>query len=1014
MSLSPCNPCCCSDCTDKPRQLLITASYGLESGVTLGAGPNNAGQQGDVSTKCTPPAASVSVARVRSTSAGGGYTAAPSITLSGGGGEVTVAAVATATVTSPIREITITSGGSGYKTAPLVSFPGPADGVIRAAKAEAAIEGAVTSVTLTGQGQYASTPSVSIAGGTGAQVQATIGNGFVSSITLTDGGSGYTSPPSVVIDGNATAVAYLFKGAVYAVYMTSGGSGYSTVPQVQLQGGGGTGAKATANALFSVVSLAVTAGGQGYPENPAVSFSGGGEVAAATATATISGSVVSVQLSDAGSYKNVTKSSDGSWRIDWPTVKFASGSAQASLSFSGGVSLAGGGGAGYTVKPAVVLSGGGGNGAAGEADLTWMPSQTSVVDIRNCQAVAAGSICTSTTVAGGSYPPVPCGGCGSVPVLGAVEPPTTVRFGERLSYSVRASTTALTGSPSARTASGNPRELDLLFDGEAAYVHYRQQWSGNGGYWDEARQILFPDTQTEETVWLKRLFTRVQPQSALTELYETAINSLEPSGPKAVGFSTPTLGLTLSSVSLPVVQPVFASFEDMKGDVFWQIVGLVMQHPGANLFIAPDQTVAYLRRRSGNGYYWNDRVPVVFTAAYSPPDVFGVATVAFSREPVFSFGFSPSWREGDYLMDSASVTDQGETTAPNGTYPLGIILRSGHAGAPLAGVFGYTLPYVTYTIAGGKVTGVDIISGGLIRGPANLATVTLDSEAVDLVPRIATGKSTFTRTEQRTAPTLTATAGGAAVLGVNLTQTADQNNKSVWRVSSVTVSKNGTGYKADQEVTFSTTDTVAESAVAKIVIPSRETPTLVASVSGGIGGQLSVSYTKAGQAWQVSSVSVASAGTGYTPFSGVTFSLGENDVEQSAAYAYIDSDAVTGAITSATVSSPGSYYKQPTSIQSISVLNGGRYYAITITETAEPLPEAFCKGSVESSWSRRRYAANQDGYPDAVRDPIDAGTKYTERIQLGQGCWKSGSGTYNDDFTRTRTCSFPELTFEFQ
>jgi hypothetical protein len=956
----------------------------------------------------------VSVARVRSTSAGGGYTAAPSITLSGGGDEVTIAAVATATVTSPIREITVTSGGGGYSTAPLVSFPGPAEGVIRAAKATAVIEGTVASITISNPGQYASTPSVSITGGTGAQVQATIGNGFVSSITLTDGGSGYTSPPSVVIDGNATAVAYLFKGSVYAVYMISGGSGYSTVPQVQFQGGGGTGAKATASALFSVVSLALTAGGQGYQENPEVSFSGGGEVTAATATATISGSVVSVQLSDAGSYKNVTKSSDGSWRIGWPTLKFASGSAQASLSFSGGVSLAGGGGAGYTAKPAVVLSGGGGTGAAGEADLTWMPSQTSVIDMKNCQGAAAGSICTSTSVAGGSYPPVPCVGCGSVPVFVGAEPPTTVRFGESLSYGVLASTAAVGGSPSARTASGDPGDLDLLFDKEAAYVYYRHQWSGNGGYWDDERQILFQDTQTEEAIWLKRLFTRVPPENALAELYETDGNRLEPSGPRAIGFSMPTLGLTLGGVSLPAVQPAFARREDIKGDNFWQVSGLVMQHPGANLFIAPDQTVAYLRRRSGNAYYWNDRVRVLFTAAYSPPDVFGTETVAFSKSPEFAFGFSPSWREGDYVMDSASVIDQGETTAPNGTYTLGIILRGGHAGWPLAGAFGYTLPSVTYTISDGRVTDVSVASGGLVRGPATLLSVTLDSDEVDLVPRIATGKSTYTRTEERTEPTLTATVGGDAILNVTIAESVDQNNKAVWQVSGVSLSKNGTGYKADQEVTFLTTDTVAEGAVAKIIIPSRETPTLVASVSGGIGGQLSVSYTKAGQAWQVSSVSVASAGTGYTPFSGVTFSLGENDVEQSAAYAYIDSDAVTGAITSATVSSPGSYYKQPTSIQSISVLNGGRYYAITITETEEPLPEAFCKGSVESSWSRRLYAANQDEYPDADREPINTGTTYTERIQLGQGCWKSGSGTYSDDFTRTRVCSFPELTFEFQ
>src|SRR5882672_7276109 len=71
------------------------------------------------------------------------------------------------------------------------------------------------------------------------------------SITLTTGGSGYTSAPTVLFTGGgangsgAAAVATIDAGGhVISVTATSGGSGYTSPPTISFSGGGGSGATA--------------------------------------------------------------------------------------------------------------------------------------------------------------------------------------------------------------------------------------------------------------------------------------------------------------------------------------------------------------------------------------------------------------------------------------------------------------------------------------------------------------------------------------------------------------------------------------------------------------------------------------------------------------------------------------------------------------------------------------------------------------------------------------------------
>ena len=59
-------------------------------------------------------------------------------------------------------------------------------------------------------------------------------NQFVSSISVTDGGSGYTSAPTVTVSGNATAQANVSGGVVSSITVLSPGSGYSSAPAVTI------------------------------------------------------------------------------------------------------------------------------------------------------------------------------------------------------------------------------------------------------------------------------------------------------------------------------------------------------------------------------------------------------------------------------------------------------------------------------------------------------------------------------------------------------------------------------------------------------------------------------------------------------------------------------------------------------------------------------------------------------------------------------------------------------------
>lgn len=177
-----------------------------------------------------------------------------------------------------------------------VVFQDPLNGPRLGASATALITaaGPVSTITLTNGGTgYTSAPTVTIGGtGTGATASATV-TFSVSSITLSSGGTGYPDPGTTVTISappsggtQATATATVTGGVVTGIVITNAGSGYTSPPTITFSGGAGTGAAATANMTGTVSSIQLTSGGTNYVASPTVTISGGGGSGAA-ATATI-------------------------------------------------------------------------------------------------------------------------------------------------------------------------------------------------------------------------------------------------------------------------------------------------------------------------------------------------------------------------------------------------------------------------------------------------------------------------------------------------------------------------------------------------------------------------------------------------------------------------------------------------------------------------------------------------------------------------------------------------------
>jgi hypothetical protein len=322
------------------------------------------------------------------TDGGSGYTSVPSYTVYGGTGSGVVLTPVVAD--GSVVAITVDNPGSGYLPGQIVqvAFSGGGSDDTPILEAVLATSGVIDFLTLVAAGSGFPTGTFPLSftggGGTGAAGTFTTSGGTITGISLTNGGSGYTSTPAVgfPIPGSGAAItATVAAGAVTTLAIASGGSGYvpGTYPLAFSGPGSGAQATYTVNASGVVASTTPIAGGTGYTVAPTVTLPAGS--GAAVVASVTGGSVGSVTIVDGGT--NLTGT---------PTITFVGGDgtgAAGTLTITSGAITAvtmTNGGSGYTSAPAVEVETGVNNAAA--AILQLMPFGVSGTSIETYQARA--------------------------------------------------------------------------------------------------------------------------------------------------------------------------------------------------------------------------------------------------------------------------------------------------------------------------------------------------------------------------------------------------------------------------------------------------------------------------------------------------------------------------------------------------------------------------------------------------------------------------------------------------
>ena len=177
-----------------------------------------------------------SVSEIIIKNSGSGFTFTPRVSFKQpGGAKLGQVSISSGSIDGTIPVI---DGGQGYSTVPEVYVDEPTgSNPVKATLTAVLTNGVVTSINVVNSGQgYVTVPRVAIIDPVGAQVLETVvdSNGRLVSIELLSGGSGYDDVPSVYIidDGDnpgtgAVASASVFNGKITDINVSNFGSGYS-------------------------------------------------------------------------------------------------------------------------------------------------------------------------------------------------------------------------------------------------------------------------------------------------------------------------------------------------------------------------------------------------------------------------------------------------------------------------------------------------------------------------------------------------------------------------------------------------------------------------------------------------------------------------------------------------------------------------------------------------------------------------------------------------------------------
>lgn len=223
----------------------------------------------------------------------------------------------------------------------------------------------IVSITLTNGGTgYTSVPTVEITDPTGINAAATasIGSSSIQDVNIVAGGTNYVSPTINLVGGGGVGAIFqpvVSGGVITDVVVINGGTGYTSAPSLVVTDSSGSGANLTAVLSGSpILGITVTNGGSGYTD-PTITITGGGG-AAATADAVVETGVLD-EITLYGSIREVIVLNSGSGYIEAPDVII--GMPVNTIEILNG-------GTGYTSAPDIILEGGGGQNATAVATVS--------------------------------------------------------------------------------------------------------------------------------------------------------------------------------------------------------------------------------------------------------------------------------------------------------------------------------------------------------------------------------------------------------------------------------------------------------------------------------------------------------------------------------------------------------------------------------------------------------------------------------------------------------------------